>query len=301
MSRILVQRAFLPLLLLALVSCGGDGEGTGTTPPAQDSLDTAQARTDGGLMKVGGRLFAMPSPVQTALFIRKLGLPYQKGLPMAAMAGEQLTSKRQRALYMGICGADLAYVTIHKDGQRAMGLLKEVRAVSGALEIGNAFDQDLMERFGRAVSNEDSLLRLSGEAFRAADQYLKGNDRTDVSALVLAGGWVEGMYLTLAGAGDAPAPELAARVGEQKRTLDNLIALLEATDTEHSATALIAGLKEVAAAYAGVVPTYQFQQPTVDAAKRTTYINSVSSVTVPPATLKAISDKVNALRSTILA
>jgi hypothetical protein len=301
MSCKILKPVLIPALVLALVGCGGEGDGSGAQPPAQDSLDTATANAERGLVKVGGHLFAVPSPVEMALLNRKLDLPYRKDLPMPTSAADRLTTKGQRALYMGMCGADLAYVTIHKDGQRALTILRSVQSVSAALELSNAFDQGLLDRFKRSLNSEDSLLRMSGLAYRAADQYLKQSERHDVSALVLAGGWLEGMYLTLAGGGERPAAELVSRVGEQKRTLDNIIVLLESTDTEKAQGALIAGLKDLATAFQGVAATYQYQQPTVDAAKKTTYINSTSTVTVPPEVLRTITEKVTALRTTISA
>lgn len=284
-----------------LAACGGPADdATGRTQQA-DTLDVTPPNTDGGLMKVGGKLISIPSPVQTALLIHKLGLPYEKGSPLALDAAAKYTSRSRRALALGVYGADLAYVTIHKDGQRALKTLQLIEQLSGQLEISNAFDKALVEGFKQNLNNEDSLLRFTGVAFRSADEYLKVNQRDDVSAAVLAGGWVESLYLTLATATDKVDPAVAVRIGEQRHTLENLIALLERTDTERANTALVAGLKDLLSAYGGVTMTYQFQPPTVDAAHKTTYINSISSATIAPEALRPIIDKVKAIRSTITA
>jgi hypothetical protein len=98
---------------------------------------------------------------------------------------------------LGIYGADLAYVTVHKDGQRAMATMQAIEKLGNKLELTNSFDRALLDRFKSNLGSEDSLLQFSGTAFRAADQYLKNNQRDDVSALVLAGGWIESLYLTV--------------------------------------------------------------------------------------------------------
>ena len=151
------------------------------------------------------------------------------------------------------------------------------------------------------LTNEDSLLRMSGEAYRAADQYLKTNERDDVSALVLAGGWIESMYITLADPASAGDQNVANRVGEQKRTLDDLVALIEQSDKEQASVDLVAGLKDLQAAFAGITSTYQFERPVTDVEHKITHINSTSTVMITADQLKAITDKVTALRSTILA
>jgi hypothetical protein len=287
--------------LIALSACGGGDEGHSGTVPKADTLDTVAKVNDAGLMNVAGKIFSIPSPVQTALLIRKLGLPYEKALPMRADAVDKMATKMQRALALGAFGADLAYVTVHKDGQRALNTLQVVQKLSSQLELSNAFDQTMLDGFKNSLSNEDSLLRFTGSAFRMADQYLKNNNRDDVSALVLAGGWIEGMYLTLSGTNEKSDVALTNRLGEQRKTLENLIALLERTDTEKSHGALVAGLKDALSAYSGVTTTYQFQPSTVDAAKKTSFVNSLSTVVMTPEQFKGITDKVKALRTLISA
>lgn len=292
----------VPFLLSAtlLGSCGNSADSADHDGSKSDTLDTT-AHESPGLINVGGRLFSVPSPMQTALLIKKLQQPYDKALPMAGEAADKMASKYQQALGLGAYGADLAYVAVHKDGQRALRTLELVQRLSAQLELTNAFDASLTEAFKKSMNNEDSLLRFTGMAYRAADRYLKANDRNDISAFVLAGGWVEGMHLSLSGAGETPAQALVDRIGEQRKSLESLITLLEEADKEKTASGLVAGLKDLLTVYAGVTSTYQYQPPTVDASHKTTFINSTSTVTMAPGTLAAIASKVAALRNQITA
>lgn len=301
----IVQRTWKPTLLLgfslALMACGGGGTDTTGAGNGADTLDTTAGSTkQGGLVKVGGKLFNVPSPVETAMLIHRSGIAYDKGLPLPLEQGDAATTKSARALALGIYGADLAYVTIQKDGQRALSTMQAIEKLGTALEVSNAFDRALVERFKGNLTNEDSLLRMSGEAFRSADAYLKNNERDDVSALVLAGGWIEGMHLLLGGTGKLPA-ELAQRVGEQKRTLGDLIALLEQSDKEKTLGSLVDGLKDLASVYAGITTTYQYEAPVTDVPGKTTHINSKSAVTITEDQIKSIAGKLAALRTSILA
>lgn len=300
MARNTMKWASACAIALMLHACG-DGAAPKEGTPAADSLNVPADKSETGVMNVGGKLFSIPSPMETALLIRKLGLPYSKELPLPNEDATRFVSLSQRALALGVYGADLGYVTIHHDGQQAMRTLQTVERLSAGLELTNAFDQHLVERFKKSLSSEDSLLRLTGSAFRSAQEYLKRNSRDNVSTWVLAGGWVESMYLTMAQAGEKPAEGLAQRIGEQRRTLGNLILLLEASDADGSSAPLIAKLKDLQTDYAQVTTSYAFQAPTVDAASKTTYINSTSSVTIPAETVKAIHEKVKAIRSSIIA
>ncbi|MBX2983621.1 MAG: hypothetical protein WBB32_13820 [Flavobacteriales bacterium] len=280
---------------LLLASCGGGGHADQQGATA----DTLAIPEDGdGLVKVGDKLFSIPSPVQTAILIRELKAPYASDLPFSTDSIARFATKEKQALALGVYGADLAYVAIHKDGQRSMKTLKAIEQLSGKLNLSNAFDKDLMEGFKKNINNEDSLLRFTGKAFRAADMYLKNDQRNDVSAGVLAGGWIEGLYLTLGSTGEKVDPKIATRLAEQRHTLDNLIALLGQNE---ASSELVAALKDLATSYEGVSSSYKFVQPTLDAGNKTTYINSVTNAEVSPEALQTIIRKVRAIRSSIIA
>lgn len=296
----ILKQAVPSVLMLALLGCGGGPSASDGTSKGADTLDTVVEQPGSGIVKVGGRLFNVPSPVQTALLFRKLGVAYDKSLLLPSEQASKLTGRGSKALAMGMYGADLAYATIHKDGTRSIATLGLIERLSTELELGNAFDAALLERFKRNVANEDSLLALNGVAFRAADAYLQENGRNDVSVLVLTGGWIESLYL-MVNAGDAKnADAISGRVGEQKRTLDDLVKALEAMQ-DTALQPLLAELRSLQAAYQGVTTAYSFEKPVTDVKTKTTHINSITTVTVTPEQMKAIAAQVNKMRTLILA
>ncbi len=281
---------------LCIAACSSGGGDTANTTPAADTLKSQDPGN--GLVNVGGKLFSIPSPVQAALLMRKLGMPYDASLPLGTDSTAQFTTNHRMALAMGIHGADLAYCTVHKDGQRALKILMAVEGLGDKLNLKSAFDRTLMDGFKKNIGNEDSLLRMGGTAFRAVDMYLKNDQRNDVSALVLAGGWIESLYLTV-GKSDAKLdPRVVDRIAEQRHSLDNLISLLK---QGQAPSALVDSLQGLANSFDGVKYTYTYTQPTVDAANKTTYINSVTKAEVPAGTMETIIRKVRALRSSITA
>lgn len=282
-------------LMLGLSACGGDAGNTPAGAPA-DTLETTDAGS--GLVNVGGKLFSIPSPVQTALLVHELGMPYNASLPLGTDSTARMATAQQQALAMGIHGADLAYVTIHKDGQQALKILKSIEATSEALNLTNAFNQTLAERFRKNLGNQDTLLRLSGSAFRAADRYLKEEGRAAVSARILAGGWIESMYLLIGGDSGPVGDKVANRIAGQRRTVGNLVALLELAEGQ---SALQDSLQSLADAYKEVKYAYTYAEPTLDAANKTTYINSNTKVEVPAGTMETIIRKLKALRALIIA
>ncbi len=284
---------------ILLSSCGG-------TPEAETNKDdNAVIQDDAGqgtqVLAIGGRSFGIPSPVQTAYAIRKAGLAYQKDLTTPLDKGDAVTGKSDQAILLGMYGADLAYVTVHRDGQRSLATMQAIEKLASKLELSNAFDRAMVDRFKANLGSEDSLLRFSGVAFRAADQYLKNNDRDDVSALVLAGGWVGSMHLTLSDPATATNQELLDRIGEQKSTLNGLVQLLGAAELDDRSTTIHKAMKELKTEFDAVTITYTYEKPVTDNAARTTYINSTSTVTISEDKLSAIKAKVDSIRNLILA
>lgn len=282
-----------------LVACGGSGSSSTDSHADTLAVDTTPKATE--LLNVGGKIFSIPSPVQTALAMRKAGLKYQKDLTAPLEKGGSVVGKVPQSAILGIYGADLAYVTVHKDGQRAMATMQAIEKLGNKLELSNSFDRALLDRFKSNLGSEDSLLQFSGTAFRAADQYLKNNQRDDVSALVLAGGWIESLYLTISDPAATKDQTLMDRIGEQKNALNALVELLETSDKEQAATGVVAAMKELQLLFSGVTATYAFQAPVTDVATKTTFINSTSTVSIPADKLGAIVAKVTAIRNMMLA
>jgi hypothetical protein len=285
--------------VLLLAACGG------SDAPTQDAVaDTTQVAGDVDgtrIVQLGGRNFSVPSPVQAAQAIRGAGLKYNVALLADGSASGNMTDRSRRSLFLGMLGADMAYVTVHGDGQKALATMQTIERIAAELELSNAFDRALVERFKANLGSEDSLLRFGGAAFRAADEYLQENDRMDVSAHVLAGGWLESMYLTLSDPAAASSKALMSRVGEQRRSLDDLITLIGTLPDDMQNADLLTGLKDLQVIFAGITTTYTFEPPVTEAAKRTTYINSRSEVTISPEQYTRIAARVKELRSKILA
>ena len=292
----LSSRSLLPLLFGAFLhACGGAPEG-GEQTTDTDTLSTSQQQGESGVVKVGGRLFAVPSPVSTAMALKDAGAAYDRSRTLDLASADVATSKEARALVMGALGADLGYAVLFDDGQHALSTMKAIERLGAELQLTHAFETTIVERFRDNLSSSDSLLRLSGMAFRAADEYLEQDQRQDVSALVVAGGWVEVLYLTVNDPQAASAKAIRDRIAQQGKGLESVVGLLE----DHAADSpLLPGLRRLQMLYGDVGMEYTFQEPVTDTKARTTYINSVTTVDLTDDQLQAITEAVNDLRAQI--
>lgn len=288
----------LSVTALFAASCGNEShtkDGAGA-----DSTATQQKDTSGGVVTIKGETFSIPSPIQTAVLIQKSGAGYNKTILNPANKSTQYSTSFAKALNLGIYGADLGYVTMYDQSQDAIGYLNAAKKLSDALGVSAAFDNKTLERFTKNLGNKDSMLSLVGVAYRVSDAYLKTNEMSDVSGLVLAGGWVESLYFTSDIYKAKPNEDLKRRIAEQKLSLKSLISMLSPYYSQPEYAKFIDGLKDLSTVYDGVEFKYTFVKPTTDAKKKLTTINSTTEVTISAEQLDAISQKVKAIRAQIV-
>lgn len=283
------------LTSLLIYSCGGGKSTEGET--ADDLPDTDTVKAVG--LNVGGQLFSIPSPMQTALLIQKSGIAYDKTILNAGNKNGQYSSDFAKALNLGIYGADLGYVSMYNQSQDAIGYLGAVKQLADKLGISAAFDQETMKRIQANISNKDSMLVLVSIAYRASDSYLKNNKRTEISSLILAGGWIESMHFSIKAFAVKPTDEFKIRIAEQKQALGSIIKLINSHNLPDAAD-LVKQLDELAKVYEGITSKYNFVEPTTDEAKKTTFINSTSEISINKEQLDQIAAKILAIRDKII-
>jgi hypothetical protein len=295
LKSITFRGAFLFLSATALLSVGcggGDTEDSDELPPV-DSTQTT-------ILNVNGEIFSIPSPIQTAFLIKGSGAAYSKEILNPSNKSSEYATNFSKALNLGIYGADLGYVTIYDQNQDAIGYLNSAKKLADELGVSGAFDANTIERFAKNLGNKDSMLVLVGVAYRSSDAYLKNNDRSDVSGLVLAGGWLESLYFATNVYKTKPNEDIKRRIAEQKTSLQSLIKLLTQFYSQPEYTELIDNLNDLSTVFEGVEFKYTYEKPTTDPEKRITTINSKSSVIITPEQIESITQKVKSIRSQIV-
>jgi hypothetical protein len=135
--------------------------------------------------------------------------------------------------------------------------------------------------------------------YSSLNGFLQENDRVDVCALVMTGGWIESTYFVTKISGIMNNQELTNRIGEQKSILTNLIKLIEPFYNNPEYTELINGLYDIESAFENVQTEYNFVEPTTNEENHTTIVNSTSSVVISEENIQIISDKIEAIRNLI--
>jgi len=273
----------------------------GTKSDQSEKEDTKEVEEkNSNLFAIEGKVFSVPSPIQTAFLLKEVGTEFQSSLLHNSDNVSKYSTTHAKALNLGIYGADLGYATIYDQSQEALSYMAVSKKLTEDLGIAGIYDEALIERFENNIGQEDSLMSLVSDAFKSANRFLKDNDQEDLSALILAGGWVETLHFATQLASSSDLPAVKNRIGEQKITIENMINLLLPHQKNPEVAKLINDLNELKDIYSGITFSYEFKEPETDPDAKRTVIKSVSSVEMTNEQLSDIADKVSAMRSRII-
>lgn len=246
--------SLLPLLVSAFlfVSCGSDKPGGGNAGAggAQDSLDLAAAKEAKQLVK------SFPSPMQLAQLLKRAGATYNGDLlnPQNRVTNYQTTPVR--SMNLGVYSADMAYANVFEQKQEALKYLSAVRRLANDLGLEGVFDKDLENAVRRNENNQDSLVRIFSNTLADLKTRLHQNQQPQILNLMFAGGFIEGLYLALETYQDAPNPEIAQQIGEQKFNLEQLLEYTRPYKDEPEFAEVYSGLLQLQRVFAKVKENY---------------------------------------------
>jgi len=249
------KKSLIHVLPLAAVVLLSSCESTPTTDSAIiESSVTAGFMDEMSIMnaqKVQEIFYSVPSPMEMASILKKTGAEYDMSLLNEVKNVSGYTSASSRALNLGIYGADLSYASIFNQNQEAIIYLSCTKKLADNLGVTKAFDDSTIERMEANVENRDSLLNIISETYYMLDAYLKENGRDHISAMVIAAGWIEGLYLatTIASTDVNPDPLLLRRIAEQKLSLNNLEELVKAYNKGNQLDEIAKDLQRVRGAF----------------------------------------------------
>ncbi len=296
-SWIIILSIFLIVIFSFLSSCHQQEKEKSTSVREQFKPDTLSM-----LIKYESSLFPLPSPYQAAYLIKKHDIPFNEKLANPTENSKKYTTAFKKALNLGIYGTNLSYLNIYDRTPQSISYLAVVKKLSEELNLTPAFNADFFTGIEKNINSQDSLLVQMSRTYRKADSYLRENDRTEVGALILAGGWIESLYtLTQLVGSTTNNRQIINRIGEQKHPLDNLIEVLTPyyyKSGEYSE--LIDMLIDLAYEFDGIIYSYSYKEPKIDVEKKTIFINSQSRVVISEYHLDIITKKIEGIRNFIV-
>ena len=158
--------------------------------------------------------------------------------------------QKEKALNLGVYGADLSYASTYNMKQETMLYLKASKRLTDEMEISTAFNTNYVERIENSIENGDSLISIISDSFYDTYDYLIANKKDKLAILVMAGSWIEGLYITsqiALTAGDNT--KFLEIIAHQKNSLNTLLEVMDPVKDDADAKEIYSSLTELSKLY----------------------------------------------------
>lgn len=222
----------LPLSMF-LASCGGEQKVEKVEEP-NPKAQAIEEMSEDDMAKADAMIKNMPSPIEMAILVKHAGGEYNPSLLNDIKKIDDYVTNGKKTINMGVYSADVGYTSLYKQTQETVFYLNGVRQLSDGIGLTDAFEQSIFDRVEANIEVRDSLLVILSNAYDIANAYLKENDRMNTSALMIAGGWIESVYLAanLGSKEDGTEDIIALRILEQEVVLGKIIKTMRLIESD---------------------------------------------------------------------
>lgn len=269
-----------------------------------DSLDATRS-TDVVIDEqvISSILEQIPSPLETSVLLKESGKKYDEGLLNTPGNVSKYNANFSRALNLGIYGTDLGYTNIYEQKIAGIRYLTAIKTLAQDLGIGRYFDIEMIGKLAANSKNLDSLMLITTQNFNSINQHLQSENRSNLSVLLLAGGWLEAMEIICqVAATDQSNVQLRETIGSQKIILEQLVLLLSFYESDPHMAELSNDFKELQAVYDTIKITYTYKESTMEIVDGIAVIkdNSTTTIEITDDNVSDIRKKTKEIRNKII-
>ena len=182
---------FTAVSVALLQSCG-----TSSSDKEKNAEDFAAAE-ESLKSQIEDLVFNIPDPAEIPYILQTTGADYNASLLSPISKAESYMGRSDKAaLNLGVYAADIGYLSSYEKTQEAIDYMNTCRTLADNLNIIGTFDASLADRFEANISNKDSLAQLLNSTVKQTEDFLKNDNRHELAAHVIAGSFIEGLYIS---------------------------------------------------------------------------------------------------------
>ena len=209
-------------------------------------------------------VYNIPSPSEIPYLLQATGAEFNQSLLSDRSKVDQYAARHDKAaLNLGVYAADIGYLSSYDKSQEAIDYLGACKTLADNLNIIGSFDIEVLKKFEANISNKDSLTRLLDQTIHKTESFLKDDNRNKLSSLIVAGSFIEGLYISTGVVKSYPKNILADDkrnlvltplmrvILEQKKSVTELLKMLSSSSVEQTdpVTTMVAELTNLEKAY----------------------------------------------------
>ncbi len=140
-------------------------------------------------------IYSLPSPIETTMLLKHANVSYDESFLNPTRNVTNYNTIKKKALNLGIYSADLSYTSIFEQQQATLNYMVAIKKIAEGLDIMDFVDENTQYRLEVNFFDRDSVLNILSETFMKSNAMLSETRSTSLTALVLYGGWIEGLYI----------------------------------------------------------------------------------------------------------
>jgi len=251
-----INLVFSSLIAIGLASCGSSSsdkdKNSSEFKEAEESLKE----------QIEDVIYNIPPPSEIPYLLQATGAEFNESLVNPRTKVDQYASRTDKAaLNLGVYAADIGYLSSYDKTQEAIDYLNSTKTLADNLGIIGSFDVEILQKFEANISNKDSLKRLLDRTIKKAENYLADDNRNKLSALVVTGSFVEGLYIATGliksypkdllpdDARNLVLTPLIRVVLDQKKSASDLLKMLSGVEQTEPIATIVTDLKSLEGAY----------------------------------------------------
>jgi hypothetical protein len=207
-------------------------------------------------------VYNIPSPSEIPYLLETTGAEFNQSLINEKSKVSNYGARSEKAaLNLGVYAADIGYLCSYDKTQEAIDYLGACKTLAENLNIIGSFDVEVLRKFEEHISNKDSLTHLLDKTIKRTESFLKDNSRNKLSAMIVAGSFIEGLYISTGLIQSFPKtllPDdkriqvltpLMRVVLEQKKSVSELLSMLQSVGDQEALGSIVEDLKVLEKAY----------------------------------------------------
>jgi hypothetical protein len=245
---------------------------------------------------------ALPSPLESAMLIKSAGARFEESLLNPAKNVSNYVTNKSMALNLGIYTCDLSFASLYEQTQLIIDYMNAAKKMADGLGILKAIDQEQIDKLEENINNSEVIMEIVSETFLNSNSYLEENGQPAIAAMVLVGGWMEGLYIStqLIDMKDFNGNKLVGRIIDQKLSIDILFNLLNSSKGNPAVDELLVQVAKMKTVFDKIKLTTTPVRPEFDKTSNTTVLKSEVKTDMTPETFKELAATVAEIRATFV-
>jgi hypothetical protein len=245
---------------------------------------------------------ALPSPLESAMLIKSAGAKFDESLLNPIGNVNSYVTNKSMALNLGIYTCDLSFASLYEQTQLIIDYMNAAKKMADGLGILKAIEQSQIDKLEENINNSEVIMEIVSETFMNSNSYLSDNGQPAIAAMVLVGGWFEGLYIStqLVDMKEFNGNKLVGRIIDQKLSIDILLNLLESSKGNPAVDDLIVQVKKLKMVFDKIKITTSKIRPEFDKTSNTTILKSEIKTDMTPEVFKELSITVSEIRKTFV-